>query len=92
MKNKRLYLASTPDTVTYVTMSTKLLNIIIDESITLQMGEVESKCIPLKVPSTYTRDAYTEQKIENKATGEIVAIIREAKIETLDKLPNPFSH
>lgn len=55
----------------------------------LSMGEVRSCAIPGGMP-TATTDAYTEQEISNRASGELIMVVRESDLETLNKLTNPL--
>lgn len=86
----RIY-TSKQDTLTFTTpIDPQFLESIVGEK-GLKYGDKESKSLPSVTPTTKTRDAYIEQVVY--AVGDQpIAVIREAKLETLDKLPHPFDH
>ena len=60
-------------------------------NLTFECGDRGSRSLPTNKPTNRTKDAYTEQPIYGAGINPVlVAVLREGKLETLDKLPSPF--
>ena len=87
---KRLYIKGRLTTFTHPDFNPDLIEFILPDAI-LKMGDIESKSLPTDAPTTRTKHAYTEQKVIDMSYGQVVAVIRDGKIETLNLLSNPFA-
>lgn len=88
---KRLYLHNSPITFTGNEELLQLLQSVFAATVTsLEMGPVISASVPDYKPSNRTKDYYTEQHITNAATGNTIAVLRDGKLQTLNKLSHPF--
>lgn len=89
---KRLYLHNTSLTFTGNDELLQLLqSVIAVVPASLQYSEKLGKSLPSKKPTNRTKHYYEEQEIYNRSTGERVAVIRDGKLETLNKLDHPFN-